>query len=456
MADNNETGGDAQITFKVKSSNDKTHTITMDESATVLDLKNKLAGADFEDIPADRQRLIYSGRIMKDSDALSVYKIKHMNTIHLVKSARSNAQPAAGSSSSTPTPAAVPQNMAAGSVAGDPLAGLTGARFAGHANLPSADLFGADGGMGAPPSEDQLADMLSNPMIAQTMNEALNNPNFIDMMIRTNPALAAMPNAREMLQSPYFRNMMTNPEAIRMAARMRRILQGGGGSAFPAPGATDNTPAEGQGSGSGTATGNNNNSNTNNSNNGDDLFRALFGAAGGGGGNAQSGFPLASLLGMMPPAFGSAAPGTAGQAAPANPTQSTPSSESNRNASAAGGANTQGQAGTSTTSQQPAANPFAALFGGAAAPGANTNNPFGLPPVSPEALQQMAQLLGLDGTGMAAAAAPPDNRPPEERYAEQLRQLNDMGFYDFDRNVTALRRSGGSVQGAVEYLLSNP
>ncbi len=32
--------------------------------------------------------------------------------------------------------------------------------------------------------------------------------------------------------------------------------------------------------------------------------------------------------------------------------------------------------------------------------------------------------------------------PPEERYAEQLRQLNDMGFYDFDRNVAALRRSG--------------
>jgi len=48
---------------------------------------------------------------------------------------------------------------------------------------------------------------------------------------------------------------------------------------------------------------------------------------------------------------------------------------------------------------------------------------------------------------------PADNRPPEERYADQLRQLNDMGFYEFERNVTALRRSGGSVQGAVEHLL---
>ena len=42
---------------------------------------------------------------------------------------------------------------------------------------------------------------------------------------------------------------------------------------------------------------------------------------------------------------------------------------------------------------------------------------------------------------------------PEERYADQLRQLNDMGFFDFDRNVAALRRSGGSVQGAIEHLL---
>jgi ubiquilin len=63
----------------------------------------------------------------------------------------------------------------------------------------------------------------------------------------------------------------------------------------------------------------------------------------------------------------------------------------------------------------------------------------------------------MGGLGSPLAAAPPaDNRPPEERYAEQLRQLNDMGFFDFDRNITALRRSGGSVQGAVDYLLSNP
>ena len=44
-------------------------------------------------------------------------------------------------------------------------------------------------------------------------------------------------------------------------------------------------------------------------------------------------------------------------------------------------------------------------------------------------------------------------KAPEERYADQLRQLNDMGFFDFDQNIAALRRSGGSVQGAIEHLL---
>jgi ubiquilin len=77
--------------------------------------------------------------------------------------------------------------------------------------------------------------------------------------------------------------------------------------------------------------------------------------------------------------------------------------------------------------------------------------------MNPEMMQQMMQMLTGPGAGTGAGAggpvSPPDNRPPEERYAEQLRQLNDMGFYDFERNVAALRRSGGSVQGAIEHLL---
>lgn len=150
MADNAEGPSEAQITFKVKTGGDKTHTLTMPESATVLELKTKLAGDDFEKVPVERQRLIYSGRVMKNDDTLESYKIKPNNTIHMVKSAASNPTPQSASSSTgsarSSTPAAVPTNMAAG-VANNPLAGLTGARYAGHINLPSREMFGADGGV---------------------------------------------------------------------------------------------------------------------------------------------------------------------------------------------------------------------------------------------------------------------------------------------------------------------
>jgi ubiquilin len=81
--------------------------------------------------------------------------------------------------------------------------------------------------------------------------------------------------------------------------------------------------------------------------------------------------------------------------------------------------------------------------------------------MTPEMMQQAMEMLHGGGRGAFGGASeagsphpPADTRPPEERYADQLRQLNDMGFFDFDRNVEALRRSGGSVQGAIEQLLT--
>ncbi|KAI1492937.1 hypothetical protein F5X96DRAFT_624324 [Biscogniauxia mediterranea] len=434
MADSAEGGADASVTFKVKTSGDIQHTITMPEAALVSDLKAKLAGSEFENIPIERQRLIYSGRVMKNEEPLSTYKIKAGNTVHLVKSAASNPAPAAStsSSSSTPAPPQVPTNMAAGT-ANNPLAGLTGARYAGLTNLPSADMFGPDGGMvGSMMDEDQLANMLSNPNVAQQMNEMMNNDQFLDMMIQSNPMLRNNPQAREMVRSPLFRQMMTNPEALRSAARIQRMMRGGsaGQGAFPMPGVTDNAPGEAA---------NNNNAN-NTAQNPADIWGAL------GAGNAPN--PFGAFFNPFAMGQPGAGAGTA-TAGAASTTQATGTPDAQATTDATG----QGQANTTQNASNPPPNPFASLFG---APGANPNagaNPFGMPPMSPEALQQMAQLLGMGSP--SGTPAPPDNRPPEERYAEQLRQLNEMGFYDFDRNVAALRRSGGSVQGAIEHLLGS-
>jgi len=287
--------------------------------------------------------------------------------------------------------------------------------------------------MGAPPSEDQIAEMLSNPEILQTMNEALNNPAFVEHMLQANPMLASMPNAREMLQSPSFRNMIANPEALMAAARMRRLMGGQGGApAFPAPGVTDTTPDIGGNTGAA----------------GGDRAPPLFPGmafpfAQAGGDPVAN--PFSALFGPNPFGITSAGAGAAGA------TNATPTSPSQAGASGggAGGAGAQGHAGSTA---QAVANPFAALFGAPGAQGVNATNPLGLPPLSPEAMQQMMQMWGLGSP--TSPAAPADNRPPEERYAEQLRQLNDMGFFDFDRNIAALRRSGGSVQGAIEHLLN--
>jgi ubiquilin len=154
MASEDTAGDEAapkQLTFKIKTSGEGAHNITISETAQVIELKNLLSGESYENIPASRQRLIYSGRVMKDDEQLKVYKIKDGNTVHMVKSAASNAaqKPAntsASGSSSTPQATGVPTNMAAGT-ANNPLAGLTGARYAGHMGLPGMDMFGADGGV---------------------------------------------------------------------------------------------------------------------------------------------------------------------------------------------------------------------------------------------------------------------------------------------------------------------
>ena len=156
MAEDAPATEEKAITFNVKSSSDARYTLTLPSSTTVLDLKSKLSEKDYADLPADRQRLIYSGRVLKDPETLASYKIQDGHTVHMVRSAVSNTRqnPANAGISATNSPgtgvaagtAGVPSNMAAGT-ANDPLAGLTGARYAGLAQLPGAGLFGPDGGV---------------------------------------------------------------------------------------------------------------------------------------------------------------------------------------------------------------------------------------------------------------------------------------------------------------------
>lgn len=454
MAEADAAGQDPSVTFHVKSSSGPKYTISVPMSMTTLDLKNKLAGEEYANVPASAQRLIYSGKVLKDPEPLSKYNIKDGNTMHLVRSAASNQRQNPTNSDTTvsatasPAPATgIPQNFAAGT-GNDPLVGLTGARYAGFAGMPSLESLAHQ------PSPEEIARRLEDPNFAQQMNEALQNPQMIDMIINSNPQLRAMgPQARQMLQSDQFRRMMTDPQSMRNMMQMQRMMGGGGAfgaagqEAFPMPGTTNTTDTAHRTEGQGQPP---NQANQNNP------FGDMFGG------------------GMLNPfLFPPPTPGTGAD-----------------------------NAATGGTQPGAAANPFGALFGlppqpqGGQAqdvPNPSTNatataqpqNPFGnyaammQNPMmqnmaqqmmqNPEALRNAMQMMfGPDAGGAAGGMnpfamfgggglnQPPDNRPPAERYELQLRQLNEMGFYNFEQNIQALTQSGGDVNGALEWLFSQP
>jgi ubiquilin len=456
-----------QLTFNIKASNDQKFVLTLPISTTIADVKTKLAGPDYADIAVERIRLIYSGRVLKNEDTLSTYNVKDGNTIHMVKGAISNARQNPATPTSGAASAAIPTlpAMATGT-ANNPLAGLTGARYAGFHGLPSANMFGADGGvssgtlpgrttanmpqMGAPPPPDEMLRMLDDPNFAQTMNEALNNPDML-RILEQHPMMRDNPQLRNMIRNPEMRRLIFNPEMLRMQLQLQQSMGGdaGAGGDFPAPGVTDQMPG---GVGAGASPTGNAPANP---------MASLFGSMGAGGAGAAGGAnPLASLFANM---------GGAGT----TPATSPPAAAST------------GQ-GTPSANPVQAQDPFASLFG-ATQGGTGDNSPFAQMTrtmmQNPEMMRNVMQMMGgqnappAAGGGQAGGAAanpfaalfgpfgdmggmmapqaqgPPDTRPPEERYESQLRQLNDMGFYEFDRNVAALRRSGGSVQGAIEHLL---
>lgn len=362
--------------------------ITIDPSKTVKEFKEEIGKV--AEIPAANQRLIYSGKILKDDQTVESYKIQDGHSVHLVKSGNPQGAAVGGGSATTSggdtsaPSSTVPANISSGQTGGfNPLSDLTSARYAGFTNLPSADMFGPDGGLNNMPNQEDLVHMLENPIFQSQMNEMLGNPQMIDFMIQSNPQLQAMgPQARQLFQSPFFRQMLTNPQMIRQSMQFANMMNPNGSnddaaaSAFPAPGESNTDATSELQEPSNTDVGANVNATTNAAN----PFAAMF---------TPGSNPFAAMLN------GNNVPGSAGVA------------------------------------------------GGAAT---------GAPPAFDPSM--LSSLLGMTQGSPSLQATEQDNRPPEERYEQQLRQLNDMGFFDFDRNVAALRRSGGSVQGALDSLLN--
>jgi ubiquilin len=288
-------------------------------------------------------------------------------------------------------------------------------------------------------SPEQVERLLENPMFVSQLTEFMNSPQAMQLM---EPMFNENPQLREMMRNPEIRRMLFSPESIRTQIQISRMMgnqpgMGMGGGArgnFPAPGVTDN------------ATGANQPAATGESN-----------TAAGATAGATPANPFAALFGGQQPGGGAAPPAQSPQNM-GNQFALLEALLGGQNAAGGAPAAPSGDANSASNPQSQQARDFQqqlnmlSMLGGMGGAGAGGLGGAGAGAGAGAggAMPNYADLFGLPNQ----SAAPADTRPPEERFAEQLRQLNEMGFYDFDRNVEALRRSGGNVQGAIEHLLS--
>jgi ubiquilin len=315
------------ITIHVRTSKGDRFTIATTASHSVAALKAQIEEA--SSTKAEQQRLIFSGRVLKDADVLSAVGVKDGVTVHLVKGAAPSpaspasstpaqppaAAPLAASPSATSAPAAAPINPFAAAFGGG--AGAFGGGAFGGAGAGAGAQF-----PGLPPGMDmqQVFALMQNPAMQQMMQQMMANPQLMQAMIASNPMLQQM-----LAQNP----AMANP------AFLNQMFAGAG--AAPAAGVAGAAPP----------------------------------------------VDIAALLQGLGGAQGAAAFGGGG--------------------------------------------------GGGGGPDLNA-------------------LLAALGGGGAPASGPV--RPPEERFADQLIQLGEMGFVDRDQALRALIASNGNVPSAVERLLS--
>ncbi|KAH9814407.1 hypothetical protein DFH28DRAFT_1082986 [Melampsora americana] len=222
----NSTSSDT-ISLNIKAPGDTKLSLSISTSKTVLDLKKLISEITDPKVPSDTQRLIYSGRVLKDESTLSDYKIQSGHSIHMVKGAPKSQNP-------TSSTQQIPTNLNAGQqISGNPLAPLLNATN----QIPAFNPFAE---MGINPNDPNMAmNMMDNPQVLQNITRMLEDPAVVDQMIASDPRLRSMgPQVREMMQSPFFRQMITNPEMMRS---MQGMMGNSGGMGnmmgFPGMGA---------------------------------------------------------------------------------------------------------------------------------------------------------------------------------------------------------------------------
>ncbi|XP_077220502.1 ubiquitin domain-containing protein DSK2a-like isoform X2 [Tasmannia lanceolata] len=534
--DGSNSGGVA--TVHVRCSNGSKFSVQTSLDSTVGDFKILLVGNC--EVPAEQQRLIYKGRILKDDQSLESYGLQSDHTVHLVRGVAPSPLPNTANAANVGGPNSTP-GVASGVGSND--GGTLGGLGLGGSLFPGLGLNGL-GGSGAPglfgsglPEFEQVQQQLTqNPNIMReimnmpAIQNLMNNPDLMRNLIMANPQMREIidrnPDLAHMLNDPstlrqtleaarnpeLMREMMRNtdramsniessPEGFNMLRRMYETVQ--------EPFLNATTMAGDTGSDLGS-----------------NPFAALLGNQG-----ARDRAPNPSTTGSET-TTGSPAPNTNPLPNPWGGTQTNTNARSNPSGdSRAPGIAGLGGAGLpdlermlgglqeSPVNQAMQSPAMSQIMQGILSNPQSMNQLLGLNPqlrgmmdsnpqlremmqnpeflrqlTSPETMQQVMSLqqsllsqlgrqqsahdqgqtgggtgatnnnMGLEllmnmfgGLGDGSLTFPnPPNEPPEQLYATQLSQLQEMGFFDTQENIRALSATAGNVHAAVERLLGNP
>ncbi|XP_038888095.1 ubiquitin domain-containing protein DSK2a-like [Benincasa hispida] len=521
--------GGVSVAVNIRCSNGSKFSVTTSLDSTVGTFKSILAQNC--DIPADQQRLIYKGRILKDDQTLVSYGLQADHTIHMVRGfAQTSSTPSAPASNVNSRSSDTAPGVTRG--VGSNESGASGNAGLGASLFPGLGFNPLGGGAGGLPEFEQVQQQLTqNPnMMREIMNmpaiqNLMNNPDLMRTLIMSNPQM------RDIIdRNPELAHILNDPgilrqtlEAARNPELMREMMRN-----------TDRAM-----------------SNIESSPEGFNMLRRMYEnlqepflnatTMAGNAGNDLSSNPFAALLANQGGA----------QARNESNNSSTTGSETTGNAAPNTNPLPNPWGGTQTTTTQPtpagdARAPGigglggAGRFGGAVPDAAQLNQFLQNPAISqmmqsllsnpqymnqilnlnpqlrsmvdmnpqlremmqnpefvrqltnPEMMQQMLSIqqtllstlnrqpssqdsaqtgaaagvpstAGLEmlmnlfgGLGAGGLATPNNpNVPPEELYATQLSQLQEMGFFDTQENIRALRATSGNVHAAVERLLGN-
>ncbi|KAE9612902.1 hypothetical protein Lal_00027306 [Lupinus albus] len=483
------------------------------------------------DIPADQQRLIYKGRILKDDQTLKSYGLEVDHTIHLVRGFAPGNTTGGTNTGSANT--AVNNTSGTGANEG----GSLGGPGVGASLFPGLGINGLGGsglfGEGFPDLEQMQQPFLSNPNIVReimntpAMQNLINNPEIVRNLIMNNPQMQELvdrnPELAHILNDPstlrqtleatrnpeIMREMMRNtdramsniessPEGFNMLRRMYENVQ------EPFLNATTMGGNTGSGNASilGTQGGQVRNLSTNPSTTSSEATSPVpntnplpnpWSSTGTGvaqnntrrpttGGDARQQTPtglgglglpdLEGMLGGMP----DAALMTQLMQNPAisQMMQSMLSNPQTMNQILGVNAGQRGMPDMNSLREVMQNPEFLRLFSSPETlqqlmsfqqsllsqlgQQQSTREPgqtgAGTGPLNNTGLEMLSSMFG--GLGAGSLAVPNrSNEPPEQLYATQLSQLQEMGFFDTQENIRALIATSGNVHAAVERLLGN-